>query len=129
MLQKLGILNFAYEGPAPEGTRALEQEGHYILRAEFSSEEVAALREEIVAVYARVPAEMRASAVSPEVGEMYRYQMFNHSPLCQAAIARPAILAILEPLLGNDCHVIACTSWRNPPGRALTPNGMEWHVD
>ena len=55
--------------------------------------------------------------------------MFNHSALCQVAIGRAEILDVLAPLLGADCHVIACTSWRNPPGEALTPNGLQWHID
>jgi len=129
MLWRLDDLNRAYEGPAPEGTRALEEEGHYVLRGALSPAEVTRLRDELLGLYARLPAEMRASAISPAVGEQYRYQLFNHSALCQETIARPEILALLEPLLGNDCHVIACTSWRNPPGRSITPHGLQWHTD
>ncbi len=129
MLERVDSLNYLSGRPAPDLTRTLEREGHGILRGVFSAAEVEAMRREVEDVYRRVPAEMRDSAVTPEIGEMYRYQMFHHSPLCQQAIARREILDVLEPLLGADCHVIACTSWRNPPGRALTPNGMQWHVD
>lgn len=129
MLLRVDSLNYPSEAPVPEGARALERDGHCVLRGVFSAAEIAALRTEILEVYARVPAEMRDSAITPAVGEMYRYQMFHHSPLCQQAIARREILDTLEPLLGGDCHVIACTSWRNPPGNALTPNGLQWHVD
>ncbi|MCU0864019.1 MAG: phytanoyl-CoA dioxygenase family protein [Planctomycetes bacterium] len=129
MLQRVDSLNYPWSGPAPRATTELEDLGHTILRGVFSAAEVAALREEILAVYRRVPPEMRDSAITPEVGAMYRYQMFNHSERCQAAIAHPFILAAIEPLLGGDCHVIAATAWHNPPGNALTPNGLQWHVD
>lgn len=129
MLKRIDSLNYPSSGPASAATIALENDGHGILRGLFSRHEIDALRAEILDVYARVPPEMRDSAISPEVGSMYRYQMFNHSGLCQTAIAHPTILATLEPLLGADCHVIAATAWRNPPGNALTPNGLQWHVD
>jgi hypothetical protein len=129
MLKRFDSLNYCSDDPAPAATVQLERDGHCILRGVFTPDEVQALRDEVAAVYARVPAEMRDSAITPEVGEMYRYQMFHHSPLCQRAIAHPAILAVLEPLLGADCHVIACTSWRNPAGEALTPHGLQWHID
>ena len=129
MLERVDSPHYPYDGPVPAATQRLEADGHCILRGVFSAAEVKALREEIDGVYTRVPPEMRDSAITAEVGAMYRYQMFNHGPLCQAAIAHPTILATLEPLLGNDCHVISCTAWRNPPGNALTPNGLQWHID
>jgi len=129
VIQKLHHLNLPYDGPAPEGTLALERDGHYVLRREFAAAEVAELRAEILDVYRRVPPDMRAGRTSPANAEMFRYEMFNRSELCQRAIARPAVLAILEPLLGGDCHAISCTSWRNPPGSDSAPRGQEWHVD
>ncbi|MEI9886508.1 MAG: phytanoyl-CoA dioxygenase family protein [Rhizomicrobium sp.] len=44
------------------------------------------------------------------------YAMLNRSPLAQQAIASRALLDAIEPLLGEDCHVIANTAWRNAPG-------------
>ena len=35
------------------------------------------------------------------------------------------ILEVIEPLLGDDCHVIANTAWRNPPEFG----GGPWHCD
>ena len=51
--------------------------------------------------------------------------MLNHGPCSQAAVGHPAILAAIEPLLGEDCHVIANTAWRNPPEFG----GGPWHCD
>ena len=129
MLKRVDSLNFDVGTAGPESSQTLERDGHMILRGVFGPEEIDALKAELEAVYARVPPEMRDSAFNREVGEMYRYQLFHHSSLCQKAIAHPRILEALEPLLGWDCHVISCTGWRNPPGDAITPHGLQWHID
>jgi ectoine hydroxylase-related dioxygenase (phytanoyl-CoA dioxygenase family) len=107
----------------------LESEGHLLACGVFSRDEIAALRSEIDAVYDSVPPDCRPGSPTLEHAQMFRYEMFNRSPLCQEAISRPAILHVLEPLLGDDCHAISCTAWRNPPGRASAPEGQQWHVD
>lgn len=129
MLQKKWHHNLHYSGPAPAGSRALERDGHYLLKGAFSAEEVEALRAEILEVYRCVPPDMRAGRTNREDADMYRYEMFNRSPLCQKAIGNEAMLSILEPLLGQDCHAITCTAWRNPPGNEAAPKGLQWHVD
>ncbi len=110
MLRKIEYLNQPYSGPAPEGSLALERDGHYLLRGAYSAEEIERLREEILGVYSDFPPDQRAGRASPENAQMFRYEMFNRSALCQAAIARAAVLEILEPLLGGDCHAISCTA-------------------
>lgn len=129
MLRKIQQQNHAYSGPAPEGSHALERDGHYLLRGEYSRDEVEDLRQALLRVYAAIPPDERAGRTSPENAAMFRYEVYNHCGTSQEAIARPNVLAILEPLLGNDCHAISCTAWRNPPGNAHAPRGQEWHVD
>jgi ectoine hydroxylase-related dioxygenase (phytanoyl-CoA dioxygenase family) len=107
----------------------LEREGHYVLRGEFREGEIRALRREIEAVYQEVPPDIRDGRTSPENAAMFRYEMFNRSPLCQQAIARPAILDILEHVIGRNCHAISCTAWRNPSDPSHAPQGQEWHID
>jgi ectoine hydroxylase-related dioxygenase (phytanoyl-CoA dioxygenase family) len=51
--------------------------------------------------------------------------MLNRSAASQEAVANAAILAAIEPLLGDDCHVIANTAWWNPPSFG----GGPWHCD
>ena len=99
MLQKIYHLNRLYVGAAPEGSHALERDGHYLLRAELSRSEVLALQAEILAVYERVPPDARAGRTSPENAAMFRYEMFNRGAACHAAIGHPAILAAIEPAL------------------------------
>lgn len=129
VLHKLEHQNYPYSGTAPEGTLTLEREGCYLLRGEFRKDELAELRAEILEVFRRVPPDARTGRTSPENAAMFRYEMFNRSAACQRAIARPAVLGILEHLLGGDCHAIACTAWKNPAGNAHAPRGQEWHVD
>ncbi|MDA0934889.1 MAG: phytanoyl-CoA dioxygenase family protein [Planctomycetota bacterium] len=129
MLKRVENLNVPYHGPAHEGCLQLERDGHYVLRGEFDPSEVAALRAEIQGVYRDIPPDARDGRTSPENAEMFRYEMFNRSALCQSVIQRPNILAIVEPLLGDNCHAISCTAWRNPPGNGHAPRGQEWHID
>ncbi len=78
------------------------------------------MRDEIDAVFASSSPER----VRDDKDE-FRYEMFNRSAACQAAVMHPDILAVVEPLLGEDCHVIANTAWRNPSD---FPGGV-WHCD
>jgi ectoine hydroxylase-related dioxygenase (phytanoyl-CoA dioxygenase family) len=55
----------------------------------------------------------------------FRYEMLNRSAACQEAVGHAAILSAIEPLLGEDCHVIANTAWWNPPEFG----GGPWHCD
>lgn len=116
--------------PAPEASRKLESEGYALLKAVFTIGEIDALRRETDAVFATLPPDGRAAAVrDPEEDEDFRYEMFNRSALAQKAIAQPAILEAIEPLLGDDCHVIANTCWRNPPRAQSGHGGGYWHID
>jgi len=121
--------NRPFDGEAPFASRCIESNGHALLRQVFSPDEIARLRAEIEDVYERVPPDWRPGSPTLEHAQMYRYEMFNRSALCQEAIGRRAILDVLEPLLGDDYHAISCTTWRNPAGRESAPDGQQWHVD
>ncbi len=86
----------------------------------LGAEEVAALGAEIAAVFDASGTDRERDARNE-----FRYGMLNRSPLAQKAIASRALLDAIEPLLGDDCHVIANTAWRNTPGH----QGGRWHVD
>lgn len=107
-------------GEAPAASVQLEQDGYARLQGVFGAEEIAQMRAEIDEVFDRVPPE-RVRADKDE----FRYEMLNRSAACQAAVMHPRILEVIEPLLGEDCHVIANTAWRNPPDFA----GGPWHCD
>jgi ectoine hydroxylase-related dioxygenase (phytanoyl-CoA dioxygenase family) len=86
----------------------------------LSPTEVEALGAEVAAVF---------DASEPDRGsdirDEFRHSMLNRSPLAQRAVAAPALLEVIEPLLGEDCHVIANTAWRNVAGH----RGGPWHTD
>lgn len=116
-----------------EGARAatcqLEAEGFAVIESVFAADDVAELREELEDVYCTYPADGRSSRRPTEEDEDFRYEVFNRSPLAQRAIAHPEILSTIEPLLGEDCHVIANTCWRNPPDTRRSHGGGFWHTD
>ncbi|HSV02917.1 MAG TPA: phytanoyl-CoA dioxygenase family protein [Phenylobacterium sp.] len=120
-------LEFREEPASPE-TEQLEREGYTIVRGLLGAEEVAQLREEIGAIFERDPPDQRGER-PPEDAAMFRYAMLNRSPAAQAAVANPRLLAVIEPLLGEDCHVIANTAWRNPAGQPGSHGGQNWHID
>lgn len=114
--------------PAGPETEQLEREGYAVVRGLLSPEEVAELHAEISAVFERDPPDMRGGRGVEDM-EMFRYAMLNRSAAAQRAVANPRLLAVMEPLLGEDCHVIANTAWRNPAGRPGSHGGQAWHID
>jgi hypothetical protein len=114
--------------PVPEASHQLEREGWAVLRGAFSKDEVERLRADVERVYAELPADLRGER-DPEENEDFRYEMLNRSALCQRVVADRRILDIVEPLLGEDCHVIANTAWRNPPRARNDHGGGHWHID
>ena len=116
-MKNLGVLDPA---EAPPESAAIETDGYTVLRGVFSTDEVAILRAEIEASFAE-----RSSERNRTDRDEFRYQMLNYSAACQRALAHPRVLAVIEPLLGDDCHVIANTAWRNPPDH----KGGPWHCD
>lgn len=117
LFKNLGVLD---PSAAPDESAQLERDGYVHLRAVLDASEVAQLRREIDEVFATVPPErLRDDKVQ------FRYEMFNRSAACQAVLTKPAILRVIEPLLGDDCHVIANTAWRNPEAF----EGGPWHCD
>ncbi|MEM8765905.1 MAG: phytanoyl-CoA dioxygenase family protein [Pseudomonadota bacterium] len=130
MLKRVGGYLLPFEGEAPLASRELQDLGYTQLEAVLSLEQVAALRAEIDEVYANTPRDARADgAREAEEDEDFRYEMFNRSPLAQETIGHGAILDTIEPLLGEDCHVIANTCWRNPPREKNQHGGGFWHID
>jgi hypothetical protein len=105
----------------------LQSEGWALAKGVFSPGEVTELKKEINEVFKNTPSDERGP--NPKAWDMFRYAMLNHSAACQKAVAKPGILKILEPLLGEDCHVIANTAWRNPPSSTGLHGGDAWHID
>ena len=120
VIRRVGKNVGLYQGDPPSASVELERDGFAVLRGVLDPDEVAALAAEIEQSFVERDAERARSD-----REEFRYQMLNHGPCSQAAVGHPAILAAIEPLLGEDCHVIANTAWRNPPEFG----GGPWHCD
>jgi hypothetical protein len=124
-----GYLLWSDPAEAPAASRHLQDEGWVLLAGVFDDTEVDELRAEISAVYDTVPPDERRPGRDPAEWAQFRYEMLNRSAACQRAVANRRILDVVEPLLGEDCHVIANTAWRNPPEVEHTHGGGFWHID
>jgi hypothetical protein len=120
MIKRVGGYLTLRTGEAPAASVQLERDGYALLPGVLERELIARLTREIEGVFERLPPERGRGDRSE-----FRYEMLNRSAACQEAIAHPAILAAIEPLLGEDCHVIANTAWWNPPEFG----GGPWHCD
>jgi ectoine hydroxylase-related dioxygenase (phytanoyl-CoA dioxygenase family) len=116
------------DAAVPAESEQLERDGYAVLRGLISGDDLVALRDEVDGVYRDCPPEVRQSKYPAAHWEPFRYGLLNHSPLAQLAIAHPRTLAVVEPLLGEDCHVIANTVWRQPPDEN-SHGGRFWHID
>ena len=120
MIRRVGKNLALRHGDAPDESVQLERDGFAVLRDVLTADEVDALTTEIAEVFATTPPERQRTDRAE-----FRYEMLNRSPLSQRAIGHPKILAVIEPLLGDDCHVISNTAWDNPADLA----GGPWHCD
>jgi hypothetical protein len=120
MIRRAGHNLRFLNGAAPDAAIQLEHDGCVIVRQAFDPEEIAALKAEITAYFNATIADRER-----DVRGEFRHGMLNVSPLSQKAVGSRAILDVIEPLLGEDCDVIANTAWRNVKGHP----GGGWHVD
>ena len=113
----------------PEAAKDLEENGFAAVRAAFSPSDISSLKAEIEEIYRVLGPDNRGGNVRNKVADDFRYEMFNRSPASQKMVARREILDVIEPLLGEDCHIIANTCWRNPAMTGSKHGGGGWHID
>lgn len=113
---------------AVPASEQLERDGYVVLRGVLDADDVKAIAADIDRVFAEMPPDERNPGAPPEHWAPFRYEMLNRSAPCQEVIGRRAILDVVEPLLGDDCHVIANTAWRQPPAPS-SHGGQFWHMD
>ena len=115
-------------GKVPTASKDLESEGYTVLRGVFTPLSVGSLCADVQRVFAQYTPDVRDADDDPEQMAPFRYEMLNRSALVQRAIGNPRILRTIEPLLGEDCHVISNTAWWQPPGNN-EHLGRFWHID
>jgi ectoine hydroxylase-related dioxygenase (phytanoyl-CoA dioxygenase family) len=130
LTRKTGYLTVRDDFDADIGhaTRELQREGFTLVHQVFTATETAALAAEINDVFDGSEPDVRSTRVADNHFEPFRYEMLNRSALSQAAVAHPTILSVIEPLLGEDCHVIANTAWHQKPDDNRH-GGRFWHLD
>jgi hypothetical protein len=96
-----------------------------VLRSALSAAETDVLRTEMDRLFDEPDIELRRADDADE----YRYAVLNRSAVVQQLVGNRDILDVIEPLIGEDCHVIANTAWRNRAGRQITHGGGGWHCD
>jgi ectoine hydroxylase-related dioxygenase (phytanoyl-CoA dioxygenase family) len=109
----------------------LERDGFTFVAGAFSPAEVAELGEELDDLFRQRPPDVRLPDATEEEYADFRYEALNFSPAAQRAVTHPRVLEVIEPLLGEDCHVVSNTVWRNQPEREKAPFdvGNPWHID
>lgn len=118
-------------GPVPNASLDLERDGFAIVRAVLSPDEVNELRAEMSELFETTRPDPRLPGSTEEDYADFRYEALNRSAAAQRAVAHPGVLEVIEPLLGEDCHVVSNTAWRNAPEREKAPFdvGNPWHID
>ena len=127
MIRRIGgVLAARDPESAPEESRQLQQAGFAVLPEVLAPDEVMSLKTSILDVFERYPPDHRAPKPAEDEAH-FRYELLNRSEAARACIANQRVLSVIEPLLGEDCHIIANTAWNNPP--APGSEGQAWHVD
>jgi Phytanoyl-CoA dioxygenase (PhyH) len=114
------------DGPVPPDVEMLQTDGYVLLDKVFAPDEVTALRADVERVFFEFPPDDRGD--TPEQAAPFRYEMLNRSAIVEKAVGHPRILEVVEPLLGEDCHIIANTAWWQPAGNN-DHLGRFWHID
>src|SRR5687768_15650914 len=115
--RRTGYLTMCSE-PGPPESQQLQREGYVVLSGVFTADEVAELVTDVDRVFDEYPPDERRDDRPDGHWEPFRYEMLNRSAVAQRAAAHRTVLDVVQPLLGEDCHVIANTAWRQPPGES-----------
>jgi ectoine hydroxylase-related dioxygenase (phytanoyl-CoA dioxygenase family) len=116
------------DAPVPPATAQLQRDGYALLEGVLAGPDLEALRADVERVFLEFPPDERTKRAPAAHWTAFRYEMLNRSGLVQEAIGHPRILEVVEPLLGEDCHVIANTAWWQPAGNN-EHGGRFWHID
>jgi ectoine hydroxylase-related dioxygenase (phytanoyl-CoA dioxygenase family) len=125
--RRTGFLSISSD-PGSDVVQQLQTEGYVTLNGVFDADEVAELIADVDRVFEEWQPDERIGGKPDGHWEPFRYEMLNRSAVVQRAVANRAILDVVEPLLGEDCHVIANTAWRQRAGTS-THGGQLWHID
>ena len=112
----------------PEGltlkVQQFHRDGFLILPDALSPEQVAGLHAGVRRAFDQEP-DQETRANYGALTRIWRARMFEQGPEFEEIIDNPRTIDLIEALLGADCHLIAMSALRTPPGGAIDT----WHVD
>ena len=129
MITRVGGYLEVRTDPVKAETEQLHREGYVVLRGVYTPEEVAELRDDLDRIFSEHPQDTDRHGADAEGTDPFRYESLNRSAVAQKAVGHPRILEVIEPLLGEDCHVIANTTWRQSPVGSKGAGASWWHCD
>ena len=116
---------------SPKASQSLERNGFAVETDVLTANEIIELSQELTDLFKTTRPDVRLPGATEADYADFRYEVLNRSAAAQKTVAHPKILAVIEPLLGEDCHVVSNTAWRNLPSREKAPFdvGNPWHID
>ena len=120
-----------HDTAVPDASHALERDGFAIVTNVLSGDEITELHQELTHLFETTRPDVRLPDATEADYADFRYEALNRSAAAQKTVAHPKILEVIEPLLGEDCHVVSNTAWRNQPQHEKAPFdvGNPWHID
>jgi ectoine hydroxylase-related dioxygenase (phytanoyl-CoA dioxygenase family) len=99
------------------------QDGFLILPSLLPPDFTARLLQGVQATFDR-PSRV-ADVYGPYLAKIWRPMMFEHGPAFEELVDHPAIIDLIEALLGKDCHLIANSALRTGADETIST----WHAD
>lgn len=111
--------------PTPALLEQYERDGVLVLPDVLAADEVAVLRRGVERVFAVHSPDADLYPKEFHMQEIWRPKMFEHGAEFEALVDHPGIAQLVDAILGDDCHLIANSAMRTPPGKTLST----WHSD
>jgi ectoine hydroxylase-related dioxygenase (phytanoyl-CoA dioxygenase family) len=107
--------------------RAVEEDGYAYLPAVLDREQVAELRDLMDRIEPSTASLDRVQTLASDGFDgKHIKNSFNRDPSVRQFLDYPGVIELAEALHGDDCHVIAMTSWVTGPGRPDQGLHADW---
>ncbi|MDE2125021.1 MAG: phytanoyl-CoA dioxygenase family protein [Armatimonadetes bacterium] len=107
----------------PDLLADFHRDGFLVLPGLLPPDQAGELREGVRRAF-EVPCDVEA-AYGADLCKIWRPRMFEHGAPFEALVDNPAVIDLVEAILGSDCHLIANSALRTGPGDGIST----WHAD
>jgi len=97
------------------------RDGFLVIPDALSADQVSALLSAVQRAFNQPSAE----ADLYHMPDMWRPKMFEQEQVFEDLVDNPAVIDLIESVVGNDCHIIANSALRTTSGKGIS----FWHVD